>query len=306
VQQFFDKFDLEDSDDEGKAESHVEKGNSMERDAYLTNLLFGTDSVVPIKGLNIVKFNMFANELEDSIRDLYQMKPKVAAQLNVHFAPDYVKNPKEPEVHYKKPEINPETEKSGFGEQLEGMAKRFIAKRWKTMHDKKDKEPVASTPEDKTSLLELVAAKKELYPFNDVKLKYVPFKPQMTRKEQLEVVEKYLKQSRPQLAIAHALVYTDWKVDAAALMYKDAGGELDGHAQLVSYSHDHDESPNFILELITYLVLRMPTLTENCVICDDEITVQFAKNKPTLCTKFMCQFDFVMVHICSTIPMVST
>lgn len=294
VQQFFDKFDFDDDDNQHEV---IEKPSPMEQHAHITNLFYGNDTAIVLKGLNIIKFNIYGDELSKEVQERYLLKTKVSVQLNVQMAPDYVKNPVPPTVAYKKPEINPLTEKSAFGEQLESIAKRFTLKKWASMHDTKFKPQQTTT----TSVLELVASKSL---FDDPKIKCLPATPTVNRKEQLEFIVKLLKENKQQLASAIALYFSDMKIDAASLLLKDAGSDLPGLAQLVSFAQDADDHENYFLDMITFLILRLPTITENCVICDDEISCQLVPGKPTLCTKFMCQFDYVFVKICSTIPMV--
>jgi len=64
-------------------------------------------------------------------------------------------------------------------------------------------------------------------------------------------------------------------------------------------SPDDSTKPNFLLEVVTYCVLRCENLIENCIICDLKIEVPFKSEKPTICTNSKCLFDYMEIKVCS-------
>jgi hypothetical protein len=61
------------------------------------------------------------------------------------------------------------------------------------------------------------------------------------------------------------------------------------------------EERNMIIELMTYLVLRTPKPIGHCLICDKPI-VNEAIADPVICTTGTCQFNWIELGVCQSIP----
>lgn len=233
------------------------------------NIFFGNEATSVIKGLDNVRMQIYVDELPEEVKSLYsihQNTPLII--LGVQFSPDYVMNKNEPTIQYKG-ENN--LYKNGLGEQILHIASKYIHNRWPT-----------------------VDTKKEPYFFNS--LKHLNFN--IKRNEKLIILKQHIKNKKNRFAIALALAFSKLRQDIAAELLSEVGISLDASA------FEEQVGPtNILMELYVYIILRLTTLTKHCVICDNEIEVPFVQGKPTLCTKFKCQFDYVELGKCSTISM---
>ena len=199
--------------------------------------------------------------------------------MSINFAPDYLCHDVAPRLQYK-PDVM--TQRSGFAEQMERLLTGFVDMRWAQL--KLDKNTKFGSADLKLSHYNLTSLK-------DKKKK----------------IEQCIKAKNINLAKALALYYSNIIPEKADELLTECG-----YIQHNSYSHEkayvgeNDPKSNFILEMLTYLFLRMPSCNKFCCLCDDCIEtydiIPSDDQKPIICTRFKCQFDYVELGVCNTIP----
>jgi hypothetical protein len=259
-------------------EEEEEESGNLTRDGAVVCQYFGSSTCSVVRSLDNVRINVVPEGLSSDVAQKYNIEKNDLFILALQFAPDYILNKKPPTVQYK-PEQN--TKSLGFGEQIANVAHCFISDRWKEMHPNSQIENwIADTDEA------------------DDKLAFIKDLMQTKNKKEISVIVKDLiDNNQHRLAKAYALYFCNMNPEKASQMYVDAGGSLD-----VNVANFELSRVNFLLELVAYLTIRIPFLTENCCICDHRIRIPLTQHTPTICTRFKCQFDFVELGICSSIP----
>lgn len=247
----------------------------------IANGLFGSGTVSVIKDLDNLRLRILPDDLSMEMKKMYRLwetqnEPVV---LSIQFAPDYTSNPKIPDIQYK-----PEKEKTGFGEQIQNICRKFLEDRWKSIQL-----GIHHLEKQQSSKVYFDSMFQNTEMFNVSK---------ESRKEQIEMVKKFIKGKRTRVAMALAVYYCSFNPSEASLLFLESGGNQVGNVQ------ESDGKINIVLELCTYLNLRLIEITTNCCICDRQIQIPFTKMHPTVCTSFKCSFDYVELKICSTIPIV--
>lgn len=202
--------------------------------------------------------------------------------LSIQFAPDYTNNTKIPELQYKPDHSSP---KSGFGDHMNNMGRKFMECKWSEMHGVKAEQFGKKLSKDQ---------KYNIY--KDTKLKHINHH-NLTRKQKIAQLRKFTIEKKRLTTMAHALFYSNMKPHEALTLLQDADIWLD-----VS-EFPNDEETNVIIESLVYIYLRLLDCTHNCLICDEEILIPYVKDVPTICTHFKCQFEYIDLGMCSTIPM---
>ncbi|KAL6047956.1 Poly [ADP-ribose] polymerase 6 [Balamuthia mandrillaris] len=121
----------------------------------------------------------------------------------------------------------------------------------------------------------------------------------VTRKK--EKLENYFTKDCHQLGVAIALTQNNMDVEKACNQILDAGGSVEG-IQLLSDPQETFKDRNMLLELTTYLVRRLPNCIGYCLICDKRI-INEEITDPTICTIGTCQFNYIELGVCDSIPM---
>ncbi len=253
-------------------------GANLNAHSHIANGLFGSGTVSIIKDLDNLRLRILPDDLSPEMKKMYradtQNEPVV---LSIQFAPDYTSNPKIPDIQYK-----PEKEKTGFGEQIQNMCRKFLEDRWKNIQLGLQQQDQQSSK----AYFDSVFQHTELNIVRD------------SRKDQIEMVKKFIKNKRTRVAMALAVYYCSFNPAEASVLFLESGGNQVGQVQ------ESDGKINIVLELCTYLNLRLIEITMNCCICDRQIMIPFTKMHPTVCTSFKCSFDYVELKICSTIPII--
>ena len=78
-----------------------------------------------------------------------------------------------------------------------------------------------------------------------------------------------------------------------------SGGKVEDGDNLMKDSELNER--NMILEITSYLIRRLQKSIGYCLICDKSIVNQSIKD-PTICTIGTCQFNFIELGVCSSIP----
>ncbi|KAF0972282.1 hypothetical protein FDP41_009185 [Naegleria fowleri] len=228
-----------------------------------------------------VRLQIVADDLSKEMKKEYRIKSEdMWHTMSVNFAPDYLSHDVPPRVQYK-PEIV--TEKSGFAEQMEHILSKFVDMRW------------AQLRQDKT------------LKFGAGDLKLANYNSNTSKSDRKKAVQQLVKEKKINLAKALALYYSNMKPETADELLTECG-----YVQHNNYSYDKalvsDNEPNvnFILEMLTYLFLRIPTCHKFCCNCDDHIDcydmLSTEHRKPIICTRFKCQFEYIELGVCNTIP----
>lgn len=125
-----------------------------------------------------------------------------------------------------------------------------------------------------------------------------------------------IKNGHTQLAIATALWSNFMNIAMARQEFIAAGGKYphdnglrsslgnsDGGRRLARSrdDQDSDDNNNFLLHLVTYLIRRMPNPIGYCLICDKSIVNKEIED-PTICTVGTCQFNYIELGVCQSIP----
>jgi hypothetical protein len=118
----------------------------------------------------------------------------------------------------------------------------------------------------------------------------------LVRREE-ENISSYIKKGQHQLAASVALWQNGMVPAKAAHALIAAGATIEDAASLP----DNSEERNMILELMAYLVRRMPTPIGYCLICDKPI-VNDQITDPVICTMGTCQFNWIELGVCQSIP----
>jgi hypothetical protein len=239
-----------------------EVGNRLVDHSIEANAFFGGNSTHIIKELDQVKFSIKPTVLTSEIKKLYDIGKNTCAIFGVQFNPDYIESQFTPNIFFKKEFFKDMN--PGFSEQVVNIARKFLTERWQ----------------------QIMNGKKIYFPDVDID-------PDLDKKKKIAHVKAVLKDNR-ELAVSIALFYSNFKKEEAAFLFLEAGGVLE--------AVEDDGKPNVLLELIAYLTYRLTNLTNHCLICDGDITVQEVKNVPTICTRFQCQFDYIEMKNCNTIP----
>eukprot|EP01080_Neovahlkampfia_damariscottae_P009652 gene9652-1856_t len=239
-----------------------EIGNVLVDHSYEANVFFGNCTNL-IKELDQVKFTIKPTILPKEIQKLYCIDSKTSAIFGIQFAPDYTDSSKVPNVFFKKEYFKDIN--PGFSEQVVNIARKFINTRWS----------------------QIQKGEKPHFPDIDID-------PKLDRKKQIAHIKNVAGKNQ-ELAISMALFYSNFKKEDACFLYMEAGGVLQDNIE-------DDGKSNVLLELIAYLTLRLTNLTNHCLICDGSIQVLFTQNVPTICTRFQCQFDYIEMKNCNTIP----
>ncbi|KAL9641426.1 hypothetical protein ABK040_013355 [Willaertia magna] len=240
---------------------------------------FGSSFVMFVSQLHNVRLNLNGSDISEDLKNDYRItNDNDYFTLSITFAPDYLTHDTPPRVQYK-PEVL--TLKSGFAEQIEHMLTSFIEMRWSQLKQDKNTK------------------------FGAADLKLSEFSNQRDKKESL--IKQLIKKKKYTLARSLALYYSNMRPEKADELLTECGLIQQNH---YSYENavvsDSDPKTNFIMEMIAYLYLRMPSCHKFCCTCDDSIECYdlLAKEdiKPIICTKFKCQFDYVELGVCNSIP----
>ena len=239
-----------------------ENTNILIDHSYETNSFFGPCTNL-IKELDQVKFNIKPSILSKEIKKLYGIENDTSAIFGVQFTPDYTETDKIPKVFFKKEYFKDQN--PAFSEQVVNISRKFLTTRWKQIQQNE----------------------KIYFPDVDIDCS-------IEHKKKIENVKKILKINR-ELAISYCLFYTKFKKEDAIFLFLESGG-------IVQDNIEDDGKSNILLELIAYLTYRLTNLTNHCLICDGFIEVLFKSKVPTICTRFQCQFDYIEMKNCNTIP----
>jgi hypothetical protein len=239
-----------------------EVGNLLVEHSLEANAFFGSNSTHIIKELDQVKFFIKPSVLSSEIKKLYDIGKNTCAIFGIQFNPDYTDSEFTPNIFFKKEFFKDMN--PGFSEQVVNIARKFMVERWK----------------------QILSGKKISFPDVDID-------PNVDKKKKIAHIKNVLKDSR-ELAVSISLFYSNFKKEEAAFLFLEAGGVLE--------AVEDDGKPNILLELIAYLTYRLTNLTNHCLICDGDISVQYTPNVPTICTRFQCQFDYIEMKNCNSIP----
>lgn len=109
-----------------------------------------------------------------------------------------------------------------------------------------------------------------------------------------------------QVQYAYALAIDKYKkIEKAVEVMMDAGIANESLATLLNECGEASISKNFVLELMTYLILRLRTCVGACMICDENVLVAHdahIDNQPIICTKGTCQFNYQELGVCRSVP----
>lgn len=235
----------------------------LTKHSYEANLFFGKNATSVIKELEQVRLTVFPDLLKEEIQKRYEITKGNQANFGLQFAPDYTDNSKPPSLQFKKESI--QGYNTGFTEHVVNMTRRFLQERWNQIKNGQ-----------KLCLIE------------------TSFSLNIDKKEKIKNIKYYLDKKQEILANALSLYYCNFKRDDAALLIMDSGG-------IFEELPNSDGKINFLIELLVYLYLRMMDITESCLICDEKIKYQNVKDSPTICTNFKCQFEYIEMHVCTSI-----
>jgi hypothetical protein len=267
-----------------------ESSISLNKHTDLARYYYGNNACAVIHGLDNLRIHVSGEGMTASMRRKYGLFDEkgndIDIILSVQFAPDYIQNNHAPSVQYKPEQAH---ERSGFGQQINNLAHVFVNSRWESMHKS------ASSGSSGTYWMN---EDRKIRKFVDL---HLPKKSSIS--QQKLVIQRLIKQKEHKVAKALCLFIKGNKLGDAAMFYMECGGNLPES----NYLMNANESNNFVAEMITYITLRVPACSTFCSICDKEIKVPFFKTgevetNPRICTRFKCQFDYVELGICSTIP----
>ena len=118
----------------------------------------------------------------------------------------------------------------------------------------------------------------------------------LSTKIKIENLKKILNTKNEQLTIATALFYTKFDRKESIELLKNLEIKFD------SFAIENEDKPNILLELVSYIIIRFESLPKHCLICDNFIEIPYKEDVPTICTRFQCQFDYIEMNVCNTIP----
>jgi poly [ADP-ribose] polymerase 6/8 len=284
-------FDFEEEEEELVVDvDEEETRSSLQKHVELARYYYGNTSCAVIHGLDNLRLHFNGEGMSRSLQKKYGLiddkGQTVSIIISVQFAPDYVFNANPPKVQYKPENIQ---ERNGFGEQIGNMVEVFVKKRWSDLQKNNNNNNNQGV----------------YWMQNDEKVnEYVHsvLPPATPVSQRMKLITTLIRNNHSKLARALCLYFKGNKLNEAAIMFMEAGGELPDGSFLV----EANESNNFVSELITYITLRVATCYSYCCICDTKISVPFIQQgvepNPKICTDFKCQFAYVELGICSTIP----
>ncbi|KAL0485951.1 mono-ADP-ribosyltransferase [Acrasis kona] len=264
--QFNEEEEIEIEDETG--EDHLEKIIASDVDA--TNQYFGHSTCYLVKNLQNVRMTIPA-DLDEHLLEEYRLEPTASIVLSIQFAPEYIKNTTPPVIKYR-----PEPNAEAFGHQVSFMATSFLNQRWNILHPFTNNEPIDPDLE------------------YDSKLDIVKQHNYTQQEEKIKFISSLIIKSKTSYAKSLCLYFCNMDPITANQMFVKAGGQDANNTSTVSN--------NVLMELYAYLMIRLTSLCNDCCICDHSIKIPLLSNKPTICTRFKCQFDFVELGICNSIP----
>lgn len=244
----------------------------------ITNLIYGQDISTSIKNANTVRISIQGNHIYESRKKFYNIGDKDRVVITLRFADDYTKNSQPPTVSAKS-----SSETQAFCEQVQNISRYFVESRWKEYHQ--DTIPLLFKKDDpKFSFLS------EYNSINDSLLRYIV---------------SFIKTGETQFAMAVSLWANKMNILNSIDTYVQCGGIVtDLQRSIIQNLLSMDKYQNIVLEIITYLILRIFDLSNVCAICDRRIEVGKPNSmKGQICTSFKCQFDYISLKVCASLPM---
>lgn len=258
------------------------------RHSQVVNGLFGLQASTVIN--HLVRISISAEHLHESTRAFYEISPRQnLATVAVQFAEDYVDHPTPPQPSIK----SDGSSFSALVEQVGNMARLFVHRRWSQL----GKQPIPALG-DRDDRLQFLKEQLSIKSGNSGAESVVQH---MLTKYVGDLIGK----KHEQYAMALCLWTSQMDVLEAMKVYKRAGGTLP-QEDIVQQHVASDNFTNFILEMLTYLTLRLFDACNVCAICDEPVQInlpdiRIAKGK--VCTSYKCQFEFITQGRCSSVPM---
>eukprot|EP01087_Luapelamoeba_hula_P022335 TRINITY_DN7973_c0_g1_i1.p1 TRINITY_DN7973_c0_g1~~TRINITY_DN7973_c0_g1_i1.p1 ORF type:complete len:784 (+),score=143.95 TRINITY_DN7973_c0_g1_i1:56-2407(+) len=114
-------------------------------------------------------------------------------------------------------------------------------------------------------------------------------------------LEDLISKGYNELAMAHALYYNRMHIPNAVRAFAGAKGQLEDYGALATDSRPELLERNLVVELTCYLLRRIQRPIGYCLICDKPI-INKSQVSPTICTVGTCQFNYIELGVCSSIP----
>lgn len=249
---------------EESTENIIEEFNQedlLTKHSYETNIFYGKMTTNVIKELEQVRFQILPDLLNKNIQQKYEIDKRNSCIFGLQFGPDYIDDNKIPNILFKKESIEYNT---GFSEHIINLSRKFIQERWKQIKEGNKKCKID-----------------------------VNYSLNIDKNEKIKKIKKCIEFKEYLLSSALSLYYSNFnRQDAISLLI-----ECDIIFEDIPI---FDDEVNILIELITFLYLKMNYLTESCLICDEKIKIQKIES-PTICTNFKCQFEYIEMRVCTSI-----